>query len=254
VLNPTYPPDALIIQAREALTAARRVVVLSGSGISAESGVPTFRGPDGLWEKHRPEDLATPGAFARDPALVWRWYHWRRGLIAGCLPNPAHQAVAALEQRLDAQGGRFTLITQNVDGLHELAGSRRVLAIHGSIWRLRCIDCGQAREDRSLDLPEQPACPGCGGLLRPDVVWFGEPLDHHLLEAAWRAAREAQAMLVVGTSAVVQPAASLAHVAKQVGATVIQVNLEPTSHTDRVDYALLGPAGEILPQLVENGT
>lgn len=239
--------DKQIAQAREALTAARRVAVLSGAGISAESGVPTFRGPGGLWNNHRPEELATPQAFARDPELVWRWYNWRRGLIAGCRPNPAHHALAALEQG----GGDLTLITQNVDGLHRLAGSRNLLEIHGCIWRVRCTACSHIREDRDPDLPVPPACPECGGLLRPDVVWFGESLDPALLERAWRAAERAEVMLVVGTSAVVQPAASLADVAKRAGAVVIEVNLEPTPNTGRVDISLLGPAGAILPRLVE---
>ena len=236
-----------IAQAREALAAARRVAVLSGAGISAESGVPTFRGPGGLWQNHRPEDLATPEAFARDPELVWRWYNWRRGLIAACRPNPAHHALAALEGR----GVELTLITQNVDGLHRLAGSHNLLEIHGSIWRVRCTSCAHAGEDRDPDLPAPPACPQCGGLLRPDVVWFGESLDPDLLARAWGAAERAEVMLVVGTSAVVQPAASLAEVAGRAGATVIEVNLEPTPNTGRVDISLLGPAGEILPRLVE---
>ena len=223
------------------------MAVLSGAGISAESGVPTFRGPGGLWQNHRPEDLATPEAFARDPELVWRWYNWRRGLIAACRPNPAHHALAALEGR----GVELTLITQNVDGLHRLAGSRNLLEIHGSIWRVRCTSCAHAGEDRDPDLPATPACPQCGGLLRPDVVWFGESLDPDLLARAWGAAERAEVMLVVGTSAVVQPAASLAEVAGRAGATVIEVNLEPTPNTGRVDIALLGPAGEILPRLVE---
>lgn len=234
-------------RARDALGAARRVAVLCGAGISAESGVPTFRGPGGLWENHRPEDLATPGAFARDPALVWRWYNWRRGLIAACRPNPAHLALAALE----AVKPDFALITQNVDGLHALAGSIKVLEIHGSIWRVRCVSCGAVREDRSLDLPAPPVCGGCGGLIRPDVVWFGESLDRGLLDAARRAAARCQVMLVVGTSGVVQPAAGLADVAKRAGATVIEVNLEPNPHGELVDLALTGKAGEILPRLVK---
>jgi NAD-dependent deacetylase len=233
-------------QARQRLAAAQRVAVLCGAGISAESGVPTFRGPGGLWENYRPEDLATPQAFARDPALVWRWYHWRRELISRCQPNPAHLALVELERRLEA----FTLITQNVDGLHGLAGSREPLEIHGSLWRVRCLGCGQEREDRRLDLPALPRCPDCGGLLRPGVVWFGENLDPGLLDRARRAAQTCQVMLVIGTSAVVQPAASLALVAKQAGAYVIEVNMEATPHSDDVDVSLLGQAGQILPRLV----
>lgn len=225
---------------------AERVAVLTGAGVSAESGVPTFRGPGGLWENHRPEDLATPEAFGRDPALVWRWYHWRRGLIAACAPNPAHAVLAEFETRRPG----LTLITQNVDGLHRLAGSRNLLEIHGSLWRVRCLGCGAAGEQRRLDLPAPPRCPDCGGLLRPGVVWFGESLAPDLLERAWRAAQACQAMLVVGTSAVVQPAASLAQVAKAAGAFVIEVNTDPTPNTGRVDATLLGQAGQVLPALL----
>ncbi|MBI5521841.1 MAG: NAD-dependent deacylase [Desulfarculus sp.] len=238
-------PDDLE-RARARLAQARRVAALCGAGVSAESGVPTFRGPGGLWENHRPEDLATPQAFGRDPVLVWRWYQWRRELISRCQPNPAHLALAELERRL----AEFTLITQNVDGLHSLAGSRAPLEIHGSLWRLRCLGCGDEREDRRLDLPDLPRCGACGGLLRPGVVWFGENLDHDLLERAWQAAEACQVMLVIGTSAVVQPAASLACTAKRAGAFVVEVNLEATPNTGQVDVSLLGRAGDILPLLL----
>ena len=234
-------------QAASRLGRARRVAVLTGAGVSAESGVPTFRGPGGLWENHRPEDLATPQAFARDPGLVWRWYHWRRGLIAECAPNPAHRALAGLEQR----AGEFTLITQNVDGLHRLAGSQNILELHGNLWWVRCTACGALYQERGLDLPAPPSCRECGGMLRPHVVWFGESLDPGILDAAWRAAAGAEVMLVVGTSAVVQPAAGLASVAKQAGAFVIEINLEPTPNSGEVDVSLLGRAGEILPELME---
>jgi NAD-dependent deacetylase len=233
--------------ARSRLARADSVAVLTGAGISAESGVPTFRGEGGLWENHRPEDLATPGAFARDPDLVWRWYYWRRELISKCMPNPAHEALAGLE----AKRPGFTLITQNVDGLHRLAGSRDPLEVHGSIWRLRCTSCGLVWEDRQAKGPDKPVCPDCGGLARPDVVWFGESLDPELLDAAWRAVRQADFMLVAGTSAVVQPVAGLAGAAKEAGAFVVEVNLDPTPNTAWVDIPLLGKAGEILPRLVE---
>ncbi|KMY66085.1 NAD-dependent protein deacylase [Desulfocarbo indianensis] len=233
--------------ARRRLAAAQRVTVLTGAGVSAESGVPTFRGAGGLWENHRPEDLATPQAFARDPALVWRWYQWRRGLIAQCRPNPAHVALAGLERNKP----RCTLITQNVDGLHRQAGSRDPLEIHGDIWRLRCLGCGRVWLSRDLGLPERPACPQCGGLARPDVVWFGEALDSAFLEKAWQAARLADYMLVAGTSALVQPAAGLAAVAKEAGAFVVEVNLEPTPNSAWVDVSLFGKAGDILPRLLE---
>ncbi len=233
-------------RAASALGQASRIAVLTGAGISAESGVPTFRGPGGLWESHRPEELATPQAFGRDPELVWRWYHWRRGLIADCAPNPAHQALAALERR----GPGLTLITQNVDGLHRLAGSQNILELHGNLWWVRCTQCGALYEDRELEGPAPPVCRECGAMLRPHVVWFGESLDPGILDTAWRAAGECQVMLVIGTSAVVQPAAGLASVAKQAGAFVIEVNLEPTPNSNEVDVSLMGKAGEILPQLM----
>ena len=239
--------QALLARGRALLAGAQRVAVLTGAGVSAESGVPTFRGPGGLWENHRAEDLATPQAFARDPALVWRWYHWRRELIGRCQPNPAHLALAGLQQRVPDS----CLITQNVDGLHGRAGSLGALEIHGSIWRVRCLSCGDQRHEPRLDLDTPPRCPLCGGLLRPGVVWFGESLDQDLLERAWRAASRCQVMLVVGTSALVQPAASLAQVAQRAGAKVIEINLEPTPNTGQVDLALHGPAGQILPRLLE---
>lgn len=232
--------------AAQRLARASRVAVLTGAGISAESGVPTFRGPGGLWENHRPEELATPEAFAQDPALVWRWYHWRRALIADCKPNLAHLALAALEK----QTAGFSLITQNVDGLHRLAGSYDPMEIHGNLWWVRCTACGARYEERGLDLPAPPSCQECGGMLRPHVVWFGESLDSALLDRAWRSAAECEVMLVVGTSAVVQPAAGLASVAKQAGAFVIEVNLEPTPNSEEVDLSLMGQAGEILPELL----
>ncbi len=234
-------------EAARVLRNAGRVSVLTGAGISAESGVPTFRGPGGLWENYRPEELATPEAFARDPALVWRWYNWRRGLIARCRPNPAHMALVELEK---AKGEGFTLITQNVDGLHEAAGSRRILELHGNIWRVRCTACGVRYTERSLELPAPPSCRECGGLVRPDVVWFGEALDPQVLAKAWEAAQDAEVMLVIGTSAVVHPAASLVPAAKAAGAFVIELNLEPTAHSELVDISIRGKAGELLPGIV----
>jgi NAD-dependent deacetylase len=223
------------------------VCALTGAGVSAESGVPTFRGPGGLWQGRRPEELATPEAFAADPGLVWEFYHWRRNLVAGVQPNPAHRTLAELERR--APG--FTLITQNVDGLHRLAGSRNLVEIHGCLWRLRCTGCGAEEENRSLELAPLPACPDCGGLLRPGVVWFGEMLDPHGLERSLEACRSADVMLVAGTSAVVQPAASFALVAKQAGAAVAEINLERTACSEPMDFVLTGKAGEVLPRLLE---
>ena len=219
------------------------VAVLTGAGVSAESGVPTFRGEGGLWRNFRSEQLATPEAFRRDPALVWEWYNWRRGLIGGCAPNAAHEMLAQMEAAIPD----FTLITQNIDGLHQLAGSRNVLELHGNIWRTRCTGCGQLTKDRRMPLPElPPRCPECGALLRPDVVWFGESLPLEVLERAWAAAADCRLMLVVGTSAVVQPAASLPLVAQRNGARLVEVNPAETPLSVHAHEILRGPAAEVL--------
>jgi NAD-dependent protein deacetylase/lipoamidase len=231
---------------RDWLKEARSVAVLTGAGVSAESGVPTFRGNGGLWKQHRAESLATPEAFARDPKLVWEWYDWRRSVLSAAQPNPGHHALVALEKRIP----EFTLITQNVDGLHELAGSRDVLRLHGSIWMLRCVSCGREREDRRTSLPELPPKCECGGMLRPGVVWFGEPLPPVVWLQAERAARAAELFLVVGTSAVVYPAAGLAQIAKSSGARVVEINIAETAISDKIDGFLQGPSGELLPQLM----
>jgi len=222
------------------------VAVLTGAGISAESGVPTFRGAGGLWKEHKPEELATAEAFDRDPRLVWEWYDWRRGLIAKAAPNPGHKALVKLEIRKP----RFTLITQNVDGLHDLAGSGKILKLHGDIWRMRCTDCGANFPNRRVPLPKIPPHCACGGMARPGVVWFGEPLPDGMIKEAEHAAAAAQVFLVVGTSAMVHPAASLIPYAKQAGAKVVEINIEPTHATKMVDIALQGPSGELLPQLL----
>jgi NAD-dependent deacetylase len=219
---------------------------MTGAGISAESGIPTFRGASGLWKEYKPEELATPEAFAKDPRLVWEWYNWRRELIAKAAPNAAHKALVQLEIRKP----RFTLITQNVDGLHDLAGSGKILKLHGDIWRLRCTVCGANWPNRKAPLPKIPPHCACGGLARPGVVWFGEPLPDGMMKEAEHAASAAQAFLVIGTSASVYPAASLVPYAKQAGAKVIEINTEDTPFSVTVDCALRGRAGELLPQLV----
>ena len=201
-------------QARDWLARATRVAVLTGAGISAESGVPTFRGDGGLWKDYRAEDLATPEAFVKDPRLVWEWYNLRRELISKALPNDAHKALVKLEVRKR----EYTLITQNVDGLHDRAGSGRMLKLHGDIWRMRCTVCGANWPDRRAPLPKIPPHCACGGLARPGVVWFGEPLADGMMKEAEHAAGAAEVFLVIGTAAVVYPAASLVPYAKQGGA------------------------------------
>jgi NAD-dependent deacetylase len=236
----------LVRRAAEALRGARGVVVLTGAGISAESGVPTFRGADGLWHSFRAEDLATPEAFARDPSLVWEWYDWRRGLIAKVRPNPGHEALARWEARFPG----LVLITQNVDGLHPLAGSTAVLELHGDIWKTRCPAEGTVRENRDVPLPEiPPRCPACGGLVRPHIVWFGESLDPAVIQAAYAASHASDVMVVVGTSSIVYPAAALPLAAAEGGAVIIEINPEPTPLTEAARISIRGKAGEVLPMI-----
>jgi len=233
---------------RQKLASAERVAVLTGAGVSAESGVPTFRGENGLWRNQDVMDLVTPTGFARDPRRVWEFYNWRRSLINRVTFNPAHEALAELERRIP----HFTLITQNVDGLHVRAGSRNILEIHGNLWKVRCTRCNRVSLDDSSDLGPLPKCRDCGGLLRPHVVWFGESLDEALLRRAIQASRECQVMLVVGTSAVVQPAASLSMEAKAGGAVLAEINIEKTPQSEFMDFVFTGKAGELLPKLIEN--
>ncbi|MEW6746990.1 MAG: NAD-dependent deacylase [Planctomycetota bacterium] len=235
-----------IEKARAILRGARSIAVLTGAGISAESGVPTFRGAEGLWKHFRPEELATPYAFARDPALVWEWYGWRRLRIKDARPNPGHYALVTLEQRCEP----FLLITQNVDDLHKVAGSRRMVRLHGSLWESRCLGCGEVFEDRAAAVEGVPRCAKCQGMLRPNVVWFGENLDEEILDQASNAAATCGAFLVVGTSGVVQPAASLALIASRHGARVIEVNPDETPLSHACDVALRGSSGSLLPRIV----
>ncbi len=252
-------------EARAALREARGVVVLTGAGVSAESGVPTFRDPtEGLWSRYRPEELASPRAFARDPVLVWRWYAERRHGIRQCRPNPAHTSLARLLlRRSDA-----TLVTQNVDGLHQLALEQeagdegapplewgRMLSLHGHIFRVRCTGCSYGRTQREPigvdDEESLPRCPDCDGLLRPDVVWFGEALPREALERALRAAHQADICLVVGTSAVVYPAASIPRATLDGGGRLIEVNPARTALSALSDWRIAEPAGRALPALLD---
>jgi NAD-dependent deacetylase len=241
-------PTQLVSQLRNAQT----VAVLTGAGISAESGVPTFReAQTGLWSKYRPEELATPQAFQRDPKLVWEWYTWRRELINQAEPNPGHYALAIMENKVPD----FRLITQNVDGLHQRSGSGKhsaVIELHGNIARTKCFKENVLVDkwDESSQTP--PRCPNCGGFLRPDVVWFGESLPPNTLHEAWNAAQTSQVSLSVGTSTLVEPAASLPFVALDAGATVVEINPGDTPLTLSAHYVLKGPSGQILPALFQS--
>lgn len=277
-MSATPPSQGPIAEAVRLLTDARRVVFLTGAGISAESGVPTFRGPEGLWRSHRPEELATPEAFRRDPGLVWAWYRWRRSVVASCRPNPAHRAIA---RRALLQGRGVTVVTQNVDALHEAAAREEALALaaggptrvdpspalplelHGNLFRDRCTRCGRVSEspgvregaprgaEASADGPAPlPGCTACGGLLRPDVVWFGEALDRETLEEAFAAASAAEVCVVVGTSSLVHPAAALPLATLEAGGAVVEVNPEATPLTARATCAVRGPAAALLPAIL----
>jgi NAD-dependent deacetylase len=245
----TQPLD----EAARCLRDARAIAVLTGARISAESGIPTFRDAlTGLWAKYDPAKLATPEAFGRDPQLVSRWYDERRCKVAQCRPNSGHVALARLQQIVISQGKRFTLITQNVDRLHQAAGSQDVIELHGSLWIWRCIDCGQETEERGPAFSEYPPTCACGGLRRPGVVWFGEALPYAALAAAERSARECDLFLSIGTSSVVYPAAGLIEQAIHAGANVIEVNPQPTSFSDRVNSSIRGNSGDVLPRLVQD--
>ncbi len=238
-----FSPDLIRV-----LRAARHIAVLTGAGVSAESGVPTFRDAQvGLWAKYRPEDLATPAAFEWNPKLVWEWYVWRGAIVRNSRPNPGHYALAEMQRRVP----QFTLITQNVDGFHQLAGSTGVIELHGNIMRTKC-----SRENVMIDQWTEtdetpPRCPRCSAYLRPDVVWFGELLPPAALEAAAQAANICDVFFSIGTSSLVEPAASLARVALQRGSAVVEVNPTITPLTSRATFVLQGASGEILPALIK---
>lgn len=256
---------AALARGRDLLAGARSVVVLTGAGVSAESGVPTFRGDGGLWKSFRPEDLATPEAFRRDPRLVWEWYGWRRDLVGRCRPNLAHRAIAA--RALDPAGPPLAVVTQNVDGLHEVAARAAAgpgepaaalpLELHGSLFRCRCTRCGAHASGRepvdASSAATLPRCPRCEALLRPDVVWFGEALDPELWGRALAAAAAADVCVVVGTSALVHPAASLPLATARAGGVIVEVNPDPTPLTAAATVALRGAAGVLVPELLARG-
>lgn len=236
-------PNALT----EALRDARHVFVLTGAGTSAESGVPTFRdAQSGLWEKYDPLDLATPEAFLSNPELVWKWYRWRRELVAKAQPNPGHVAIAQLATLVP----ELTLVTQNVDGLHQRAGSNDVIEFHGNLFANRCFVEGcivECDTDNAV-----PVCPGCGGNIRPGVVWFGEAIPEHALGQSFAAAAECDVFLSIGTSSLVYPAAGLADTAANAGAIVAEINPEPTGMAASFDFVIADRSGTILPQLVRH--
>ena len=235
-----------IAEARDVLTGATNIVVLTGAGISAESGIPTFRGEEGLWQNYRPEELATPDAFWNDPKLVWEWYEWRRNIVKQAKPNPGHYSLAELE----SETMNFLLITQNIDGLHQMSGSRNILEMHGNLWQVKCTKCGDIVENHDVPMAElPPRCAKCGDIGRPNVVWFNEIIPMEVIDKSLKAIEDCNVMLIVGTSGVVEPAASMGLVAKQTGKCVIEINLEQTPSSGLYDFTLLGKSGEILPLL-----
>jgi len=237
-------PGALL----ESLRRAQRVAVLTGAGISQESGLRTFRdSQSGIWAKYRPEDLASPEGFRRNPQMVWDWYAWRRLAVEGVRPNAGHYALVQMALHF----ADFTLITQNVDGLHAAAGTRAPIELHGNIRHVRCSECAARAEHWDESEKQVPRCALCGGLLRPDVVWFGEPLPRAELERALRASTECQVFFSIGTSAIVQPAASLPYAARRTGAIVVEINAESTPLTGAAAFSLRGKSGEVLPALVK---
>ncbi len=238
----SVPPELI-----ERLRQAGHVVVFTGAGISAESGIPTFRQAQrGLWARYDPQELATPGAFRRRPELVWSWYAWRRQLAARAQPNPGHRALATMETRAP----RFDLITQNVDNLHQQAGNARVIELHGNLRRSKCLDHEHPVPDWEQLPGAPPACPVCGSLVRPDVVWFGESLPATAVTAAIAASQSAEIFFSIGTSTLVEPAASLPFLAAAAGALTVEINPQATPFSSQADLVLRGPAGVILPQLM----
>ena len=236
--------DQKIRQLVDILNRTSRVAVLTGAGISAESGIPTFRGEEGLWKNYRAEQLATPQAFAQNPNLVWEWYDWRRGIIGSKDINDGHRVLSKWESIFPT----YTVITQNIDGFHTKAGSTNIVELHGNIWKLRCTEEGTLTENYETPLKElPPRCLNCGAMLRPHVVWFGESLEPAVIQQAFGLSSSCEVMFVVGTSAVVQPAASLPIAAADAAAKIVEINPDPTPLTVYTDFSFRGNSGEILP-------
>ncbi|AEC52544.1 NAD-dependent deacetylase [Pyrococcus sp. NA2] len=243
----------MIKEVARLLVSAKFAIAFTGAGISAESGIPTFRGKNGLWNRYRPEELATPEAFKRNPKLVWEFYKWRIKKILEARPNPAHMALAELEKL----GIIKAVITQNVDDLHREAGTENLIELHGNIFRVRCTKCDFKEYVKGKRLLEEileedlPKCPNCGSLLRPDVVWFGEPLPEKELNEAFRLAEKSDVIIVIGTSGLVYPAAYVPYIVKESGGTVVEVNIENSAITPIADFFLKGKAGEVLPKIAQ---
>ncbi len=234
----------------EKIASSEKVTVLTGAGISKASGIPTFRGKDGLWHKYSPTELATMSAFVKNPKLVWEWYNYRRGIVKKAQPNAAHKALVRMEE---LWGDGFTLITQNVDSLHRMADSKNLYELHGNIFEVRCLNCGKVYYDDRVYSPDElpPKCSFCGGRVRPNVVWFGENLDREILDAAMRASATCDCFIAVGTSGVVQPAASLPKIAHDRGAFVVEINVDYSGISIYADEVIIGGAENILPELVK---
>jgi len=242
-------PDSIPLRLVQDLQQAKYITALTGAGISAESGVPTFReAQTGLWARYDPQQLATPQAFRRNPRLVWEWYAWRRELVSQAKPNPGHLALAEMERLVP----HFTLITQNVDDLHIRAGNQNIIALHGNILKTRCFNCRMLVDSYQQSSQIPPHCPHCGGLLRPDVVWFGESLPPKALDAALAAARDCDLFLSIGTSTLVEPAASLPFIALQNNTPVVEINPEETPLSNAATYILRGASGQVLSNLVRS--
>jgi len=233
-----------ILEAKNIIEESPSLAVLTGAGISAESGIPTFRGSDGLWKNYSPQQLASPNAFKKDPKLVWEWYDWRRQIIDKATPNPGHTALA----RIEAEKEKFTLITQNIDGLHQKAGSQNIIQLHGSIWEIKCTECGTTETNYEVPIGAlPPVCNNCSGIMRPGTVWFGEIIPMSIIDKTILSIEESEVMIIIGTSGVVEPAASMGLMAKQSGKKVIEINLEQTPNSSLYDVFIQAKSGETLP-------